>query len=519
MVLPIVAALVACGSDASSPSIGADAAPDVSDASDGSLADARSDALEASTDASAADAADVSDASDAFDSSTVLEAAADTASCAPVTAAADVDPWSMRPKSAGFGAITTATSGGHTDVFLDSPGAYIRIGARLDWGGTIVFFGLLANPKSNVIDANDTGRELQVALYDPSRIRQPCAADASCATSTASCGNSITYLGWDPVQGGDECGHGATVLSHGRVGDSLELLVQPLQWNPNWDATDCRNDACGAAGRKVDVTYRVRLRFVREHVVEVDNEVASTESIDHPVTGQEWPTLYVANGAGGMPDLPLLLDAAGNAPAIATPANDGFFVGNFDSPAPWVTWQNSTRDYGVGLAMDQGITAFQGWRATSPYFHNVRAQIAFGIPHGGTVRGLSYLALGGFSTVKGELEAALAARGPFGHVDLAGPVTYVAGAPLVVGGWALDDRPGTTVEAWVDGQKRATATPAAKRDDVCAVYPAYPGCPQVGFSLSVPTAGLDACQHLLRVLARDADGNEQVLGERVIGPA
>ncbi len=441
---------------------------------------------------------------------------ADATSCAPGAAAADVDPWSMRPPAAGFGGITSAATGSHSDVFLDSPTHYIRVGARLDWGGTVVFFGLAANPASNVIDANDTGRELQLALYDPTRSRQPCAADASCATSTASCGNSITYLGWDPVQGGDECGHGASVTSHGQAGDALELVVQPLQWNPNWDATDCRNDPCGAAGRPVDVTYRMRLRFVREHVVEVDTEVTSAESIDHPTTSQEFPTLYVANGANGMPDLPDLLDAAGSAPAISTPANNGFYVGDFDSPAPWVTWQNTTHDYGVGLAMDQGITAFQGWRATSPYFHNVRAKIAFGLAHGAAVRGMSYLALGSFATVKSELEAALAARGPFGHVDAPTTISYAAGAPLTVAGWALDDRPGTTIEAWLDGANVATTTPSAARADVCAAYPAYVGCPNVGFSLSVPTSGLSACPHLLRVVARDADGNEQPLGERVI---
>jgi len=256
----------------------------------------------------------------------------------------------MRPKAAGFGGITEATVGTHKDVFLDSPTNYVRVGARLDWGGTIVFFGLAANAKSNVIDANDTGRELQLALYDPTRIRQGCAATASCATAIGSCAASITYLGWNPVQGGDECNRGAPVLSHGKVGDALELLIQPLQWNPDWDAPDCRTTACSGAGRPVDVTYRVRLRFVREHVVEVDTEVVSKETIAHPKTGQEWPTLYVANGAGGNPDLPLLLDAAGIAATIATPANDGFFVGNFTSPASWVASPASSSATGTSSA-------------------------------------------------------------------------------------------------------------------------------------------------------------------------
>ncbi len=468
-------------------------------------------------DASTADAADTSLDTGATDARGETGEA-----CAPVTATADVDPWAMRPPAAGFGGITEATTGAHTDVFLDSPTKYVRVGARLDWGGTLVFFGLAANAKSNVLDANDTGRELQLALYDPTRIRQGCAATASCATSLGACAASITYLGWNPVQGGDECNRGAPVLSHGKVGDALELLIQPLQWNPDWDAPDCRTSACAGAGRPVDVTYRVRLRFVREHVLEVDTEVVSKEAIAHPVTVQEWPTLYVANGAGGMPDLPLLLDAAGKAVTIATPANDGFFVGDFTSPAPWVTWQNGTKDYGVGLAMDQGITKWQGWRgdgAKAPYFHNVRASIAFGLGAGATVRGLSYLALGSVGTVQTELEAAAKARAPFGHVDLASSAKFTKGTPLTVAGWALDNRAGVTLDVLVDGAKVKGGAPDRDRADVCTVYPGYVGCPKAGFELALPTDTWSPCPHLVRVVARDSDGNEQVLGERVVGPA
>jgi hypothetical protein len=65
----------------------------------------------------------------------------------------------------------------------------------------------------------------------------------------------------------------------------------------------------------------------------------------------------------------------------------------------------------------------------------------------------------------------------------------------------------------------ATLPVGSERGDVCAVYPAYGGCPNVGFDGSISTAGLDACPHLLRVRATDADGNQQVLGERVIAPS
>lgn len=438
----------------------------------------------------------------------------DLGGCPAVTPKPAADPWTVRAPGQSFGGLLTQTKGGHTDVFLKSQTDYIRIGARLDWGGTVVFFGLSANPGSNVIDANDTGRELQLALYDPTRAMQGCAHDASCQSGGTACPTSITYLGWNPVQGGDECGHGGKVLSHGKHGEGLRLSVQPVQWNPDWDKPTCVKSPCPSAGIPVQVTYTFDLRFLTEHVVEVASQVTSQETMSHPSTGQEFPTLYVAHSS---PDLPLLLDAAGKTIALTTPGNDGFYFGNFTSPAPWVTWQDSAKTYGVGLAMDQGITSWQGWRgdgSTAPYFHNVRAQIAFGLGAGKTVRGLSYLALGSFATVKAELTAALAKRPPFGVVDAPGlDVKLQPGQALTVTGWVLDSAKVGTVDVAIDGKKAATLTVNKARPDVCAVYPAYDGCPDVGFSGTVPTSGLGPCPHLIRVSATDKDGNTTVLGE------
>ncbi len=510
------------GADAGSTETGTDA----SDAPDAVFPEGGQDAapVDASNDASpdtgsdAAADAPVEAGSDAV----VVDAPVDGA-CLAVVAAPDVDPFAMRSEAAGFGGIETVSAGGHTDVFLRSPTDFTRIGVRLDWGGTVVFYGLSADAASNVIDANDTGRELQIALYDPTRAHQPCAADATCVSDPASCGNSITFLGWNPVQGGDECNHGAPVLSHGAAGDALEVVIQPLQWNPDWDKPDCTQTPCGASGRPVDVTYRMLYRFLSEHVVEIATEVTSQETIDHPVSGQEWPTLYVSHGQQG-PDLPVLLDASGQTVTIDNPGNDGFFWENFSSPAPWVTWQNAGSNYGVGLAMDQGTTDFQGWRGngvTAPYFHNVRAQFSFGLGAGAAVRGVSYLALGSFDTVKAELESALGHRAPFGSLDepLGGAAyTYPAGTPIPVRGWALDNTTSTEIRVEIDGSPVATLPVDEVRADVCTVYPGYPACPTAGFDGSVPTASLNECAHLLRVVAVDPDGNERRIAERVIVP-
>ena len=429
----------------------------------------------------------------------------DATPCPAVMPAPDVDPWTMRVPSAGFGGIASATGGGHDDLVLSSPGGTAQIAVRLDWGGAVVFFGPPGGP--NVIDADDTGRELQLALYDPSRAMQGCAAAASCQTTPSTCANSITFLGWDPVQGGDECGHGAQVLESGRAGDAMRVVVRPLQWNPDWDAPDCRQTPCGATGTPVAVRFTFELRFVAEDVVEIASQVTSEESFDHPSTAQEFPTLYVAHGSF---DLPLLLDAAGTAITLSTPGNDGFFYGNFTSPAPRVSWQASDRSAGVTIASDEGITRWQGWRGdgqTAPYFHNVRQQIAFGLAAGGTVRGISYLALGGFDHASAALTAVLHQRPPFGHLDsLQG--TRIAG-------WVLDDQPIPTVALERDDGFSLPIAVESVRDDVCALYPAYPNCPGAGIESAIPPPPADGCSHLLRLVATDADGNRSVLGERV----
>ena len=138
------------------------------------------------------------------------------------------------------------------------------------------------------------------------------------------------------------------------------------------------------------------------------------------------------------------------------------------------------------------------------------------------MRGLSYLALGSFSNVASELGTVLAARPPFGVVDAppTGVVTtYQPGSDLSVRGWVIDTIAVGSVDVEIDGTVVATVPVNQQRDDVCAIYPAYGGCPSVGFNAAVSTAGLDGCQHLLRVRATDGDGNAQVLGERVIEPS
>jgi hypothetical protein len=310
------------------------------------------------------------------------------------------------------------------------------------------------------------------------------------------------------------------VLRSELVGDRLVVAVRPLQWNPDWDAPDCRRSACGPAGVEVGVTYTLGFRFVHPNVVEVDMQVSSAESLSHPSTEQEFPTLYVGNGMNGSTDLPLLLDAAGTPIAVDLPANDGFTYRNFRSEAGWVTWQHAARDYGVALAMDHAGADFQGWAGSgrgAPYFHNVRPRQRFGLA-GATVRGRAYLALGSEGTVASLMRLVRSRRAPFGVVDAPSSETVARARTLRVRGWVLDDAALPAVSLRLDGREVATLPRSAERPDVCAVYPNYAGCPRAGFDGEVTLPPGDGCVRLLTVVARDADGNETLLARRLVRP-
>ncbi len=419
------------------------------------------------------------------------------------------------------GRYETVNAGGFRDDYIYNAADTFKIGTRREWGGTVIFFGISngqpgGNP-TNVIDANDTGREVQVAFYDPDRRLQNCAWNASCATVASQCETSITYLGWNPVQGGNRCNNGSGVESVEANGGALTVTTLPLHWNPNWDRQDCSSVACNDASlntRRADVRVVQRLRFVREHVVELDYVVTNLAALNHAPTAQEFPTIYTANGQSG-PDLWRLFDSAGTEVVINQPANDGFMWKPFASAGGWVTMQNQTLDYGVGHYTENRLTDWQGWQLRSLPFNNFRPVFDFGIPANGTVRARSYLILGGQGTVAAEAAWLDQNLSPFGVADEPA-ADAVVGDTMTVRGWALDNKSVTAVEAIIDGGAPTLLAYGSARPDVCVVWPRYPGCGTgaVGYSGEVDLSRWSQCAHLLEVVATDSDGNRRVIARR-----
>ena len=423
------------------------------------------------------------------------------------------------PIVADYGIRESFQNGGFTDHFLYSNTAkQFKIGVREQWGSSIVFFGFANSSSSNVIDANDTGREVQIAIYDPDRITQNCAWDATCRSTGSDCTGGITYLGWNPVQGGNRCNNGSPTESiTGSDGEMIASVV-PYQWNPAWDRKDCVSDICDDISYKYrlsDMRYIQKIRWVDPNIVEIKMTIHNLTDIERSPTLQEFPTLYVPYGEHGLQNYNVLLDSNGTQIAIDVPANDGFFMKNFESAGGWTTLQNSVRDYGVGIYYENRLTEFQGWQKDG-IFNNVRSRIVFGLPANGTVSARAYLILGSFATVKILAEGLDAKIPPFGYADTPANDDEVSGDTLNVEGWVLDNKGVSKIEVFIDGVSKGEIALNTAREDVCKEWPGYSMCPTAGYSGSVNISDLSVCAYLVEIKATDTDSNVRVIAKKRI---
>lgn len=406
------------------------------------------------------------------------------------------------------------------DDYLYSPDGEFKIGTRREWGSTVVFFGRGGGEPginaSNTIDAYDTGRELQVALYDYDRAEQGCAWDASCMSQPETgCGNNITHLGWNPVQGGDECNRGSETDHVIKRPGRLEATLVPRFWNPDWEKKDCSNNFCDLPfelPNRSDVRYRQRLRFVDSHAVEIFMEYTNLTGLEHAPAFQEFPTLYSSFGKVG-PDLWKVMNSEGERIEVDQPSNNGFFRRRFDSPGGWAALQNSALDYGVGLYYETRQRSYQAWQRRGE-FNNFRARIKFGLPAWGKVRARAYLLIGSYATIRDTARRLDRAIGPFGGIDSPAPDSAVGPQPTITG-WALDNWNVTEVELLLDGTSIATTTLTEARNDICTLWPGYEMCKQgVGFSVQADLSMASRCSHILEVRATDTDGNSRTIARQ-----
>ena len=429
-----------------------------------------------------------------------------------------------------IGNKTESTSaGGFDDDYVYNQAGDRKLGIRRNWGGAIVFFGKhtgqVGQNVTNVIDGADTGREVQIALYDrPARTLQGCAYNSSCEKGPKPCPETMVFMGWNPVQGGNRCNSGSGYSDIAKADGAISLVSQMLQWNANWDRPDCQESCKSPATDKrlADVELTQRVRFVRPNVVELRYTVHNLASMAHDATVHEFPTLYAAFGRDGTPDLVRLFDSSAKEVTTGwqTDAN-GFRWQNFSSPAGWASLQNAAADYGVALQYESGMSQFQAWdKLEKPTkFNNFRGLYSFPIGAAASVSARSYLILGGIAEVAAETKWLDGHLPPFGSLD--GPVADAKVSGVVsVGGWAMDNKSVSSVQMSVDGGEPVPLSYGADRPDVCAVWPGYPACEKskVGFQgkLDVSALSPGGCGHVIEIKAIDGDGNAKVIARRRI---
>src|SRR5215469_357445 len=167
-------------------------------------------------------------------------------------------------------AVSTSQSGTLLYLEAHANGHTARIGADTNWGGAIVEASL---DGVNFVNAHDTGREVQPALYD----------------AAAQYGTQCAQYGWDPVLAGDFYDHGSQVSSQSLAAASLYTKTIPVQW--------CPDQFGGGAGMTApsDMSFEQTVTLAPGAALAFQLHLKLTHTVTdtHYNTSQEFPAVYV----------------------------------------------------------------------------------------------------------------------------------------------------------------------------------------------------------------------------------
>lgn len=151
--------------------------------------------------------------------------------------------------------------------FLDN--GTIRLGVDLGLGGAITWLSR-SGTQDNIINSADWGRQVQMSYY---------AGPIPFVVGKKKPAKQWLHLGWNPIQAGDDFGHGSKVLDHHNDGKTLYIKCLPMQWPldevPGECAFECWLELDGPA-------VRAKCRFSN----------ARTDHTPYPARTQELPAVY-----------------------------------------------------------------------------------------------------------------------------------------------------------------------------------------------------------------------------------
>ncbi len=400
----------------------------------------------------------------------------------------------LAERSAGM----STTVSGHM-VYLDrqADGHHYRMGLNLAWGGAITEVSV---DGVNTVNADDPGREIQIALYEGGGRYDLC---AGCSGS----------WGWNPVQGGDRHGHGSPAAIVDRQAGGVHVRVQPLEWFPD--------DKGGGRSRGVpsDVQLDLFMSSVQEHPAgfRVHYVVTHLGRDRHASTVQELPAVYPLLGfdryvyyGGPAPWTGALTAVIDAVSPLETPPWQGrdqteTWGSHVDATGEGVTvYVPGAYGHSVGFRLDQSVG---GRRIGTNYFH---LTAALGLEPGEVREGDYYVFAGAVGAARDAIAALHAAEPPgdlfppfgFGHTPREGDT--VAGT-VAIRGIAMDDTGVERVEVLLDGAPLGAAQTALPSPELGVEWSALGA--RAGYAFAWDTRAVADGPHRLGVRIADAAGH------------
>ncbi len=231
--------------------------------------------------------------------------------------------------------------------FLDN--GTLRLGVDLDRGGAIEWLSQskaksdVADGQDNLVNNFDNGRQVQLSFY---------AGPIPFTVGDKRPAEHWRHLGWNPVQAGDDFGHGSRVVLHENDGRQIHVQCVPLQWPLDNVESECTFDCW--------ITLEANRAHVRARLVN-----HRSDQRWYAAMRQELPAIYV-NGTYHR-----LMTYTGDRPFTDAPL--ARIERRSDEPGPWASfecpehWAALVRDDDWGLGVwSPDCTAFSGGFAGEP---------------------------------------------------------------------------------------------------------------------------------------------------------
>lgn len=201
----------------------------------------------------------------------------------------------------------------------------IRLGVDLNLGGAITWLSRTGG--ENIVNSWDLGRQIQMSCYS---------GPVPFVAGDKRPAKHWEHLGWNPIQAGDDFGHGSRTLEHRNDGRSLHTVCTPMQWPLDNVPADCAFETWLELDG-IAVKMRCLIRNARP------------DKTQYPARRQEMPAVYL--------NAPFhrVVSYTGPEPFTGAPVSE--IPRPSPNPSAWSNWRATERwsalvdDEGWGLGL------------------------------------------------------------------------------------------------------------------------------------------------------------------------